>query len=148
MGSDHWIEQLEVNFLSAVRCSRSAVELLKGSPSPWIINIASIRGLTYATRSGVMAYSAAKAALISFTKSLAQELAPTVRVNAIAPGVTETPYLERVEPELVEKWRRDTLLGHLVLPDQVAEALIYLADAQSVTGEVLVVDGGTSSSSR
>jgi 3-oxoacyl-[acyl-carrier protein] reductase len=95
-----------------------------------------------------MAYSAAKAALISFTKSLAQELAPTVRVNAIAPGVTETPYLERVEPELVEKWRRDTLLGHLVLPDQVAEALIYLADAQSVTGEVLVVDGGTSSSSR
>ena len=74
---------IETNFTSAVLCSKYAIELMKDEG--WIINTSSIRGTDYSGRAGLMGYCAGKAALNSFTKNLAMQLAPKIYVNAIAP---------------------------------------------------------------
>lgn len=146
VGTDeHWMDQFETNFMSALRCSRLASPLLAKGGNGWITNIASIRGLPHAARPGVMAYAAAKAALVNLTKTLAQELAPNVRVNAIAPGIVETPYLSRVDPEIIAGWRQSTLIKRFVSPQEIAQAVAFLAGLEAMTGSVVVVDGGTTS---
>ena len=87
-------------------------------------------------------YSAAKAALISFTKTLAKELAPTINVNVVAPGFVETENYVWMKPEVKEKMIQSTLIKRLISVDEIAEAFLYLAGADAVTGEVLLVDGG------
>jgi len=102
-----------------------------------IINIASVGGLRPYSRH--LAYSVSKAGLIMLTRGLARDLAPEVRVNAIAPGMvdlseegTPMPVADRVP------------LGRWARPEDLEEALLYLADAQHITGQILAVDGGWS----
>jgi len=88
-------------------------------------------------------YSAAKAGLILLTKSLARELAPHVRVNAVAPGPVLWP--EDADPELKQKVVSRTLLAREGSPEDVARAVRFFAvDAPFITGQVLCVDGGRS----
>ena len=89
-----------------------------------------------------MAYSAAKAAIISFTKTLAKELAPGITVNAVAPGFVLTTVYDTVAPEVKEQFLESTLIKRWIDPDELAEAYLYLAGQAAVTGTVLTVDGG------
>ena len=92
-----------------------------------------------------MTYAATKAALIGLTRSLAAELAPTgIRVNCVAPGVIHTDMLDALPPEIVPQLVEQTPLGRLGKPEDIAEAVAFLADerASFITGQVLTADGG------
>jgi 3-oxoacyl-[acyl-carrier protein] reductase len=104
-----------------------------------------------AHRPGNTVYSASKAAVIGFTRNLALELAPTIRVNAVLPVAADTPFMvaafgERLPAEAAEAMRAGLPLGRLCEPTDVAHAVAYLAsaDAAFVTGACLPVDGGRS----
>jgi NAD(P)-dependent dehydrogenase (short-subunit alcohol dehydrogenase family) len=107
-----------------------------------VINIASIGGLHYGSFIGI--YDTTKAAVIYLTKHLAAELAPDVRVNAIAPGLVKTDFAKALYESGEEAVAAMMPLKRLGVPTDIAPAAVYLAsDAASwVTGEVLVVDGG------
>ena len=92
-----------------------------------------------------VAYSTSKAAVIGMTKALAKELGPSgIRVNAVAPGVIQTDMVKNVAPEVMEELRQETPLEQLGKPEQVADAIWYLASEQAsfVTGTLLDVNGG------
>lgn len=134
---------LDTNLLSAMLCSKYGAPLMKGRG--WIVNTASIRGLTDGGRPGIMGYCAAKAGLISFTKNLALELAPDICVNAVAPGFVHTQYLDKnVSQELRDSWLSQIPLGELVDIKELAEVYLLLATSRVMTGNVMVVDGGYS----
>lgn len=109
-----------------------------------IVNVASIGGLRIGPYLG--AYNISKAALVHMTRQLAMELAPTVRVNAVAPAVVKTHFARALwEPDEAAAVRQHPL-GRLGTPDDVAGAVLYLASdaAAWVTGEIAVIDGGAS----
>lgn len=139
---DRLIEkQLEVSLKSVIYCSQEAAKTMgEGS----IINIASIAGIRPFV--GLSIYSAAKAAIINLTQALAVELAPRIRVNAVAPGVVKTKmgdsFLKVLGMGEEEFARRYTLLGRVVSPDDVAEAVWMLVKIPTITGQVVVVDSG------
>jgi NAD(P)-dependent dehydrogenase (short-subunit alcohol dehydrogenase family) len=107
-----------------------------------VINIASVGGMHYGSLIGI--YDTTKAAVIYLTKHLAAELAPTVRVNAIAPGLVKTDFAKALYESGEEAVASMMPLKRLGVPEDIAPAAVFLAsDAASwVTGEVLVVDGG------
>lgn len=106
-----------------------------------IVNIASIN---YAGEMGSADYGAAKAAVASFTRTLAIEFAPHVTVNCIAPGTIRTRVLQRLEGEELERYAAKPLLKRLGEPRDIANAALFLASDESsyITGEILSVSGG------
>ena len=89
------------------------------------------------------AYSATKGAVIALSKALAQELGPSgIRVNTIAPGVIDTDMCANVSPETMKELADQAPLGRNGTPEDVANAMVYLAQADFVTGQVLAVNGG------
>ena len=89
------------------------------------------------------AYSATKGAILALTKALAQELGPSgIRVNAVAPGVIQTDMCAHVDPSVMEGLRQQTPIERLGTPEDIARAMVYLADAAFITGQVLPVNGG------
>jgi NAD(P)-dependent dehydrogenase (short-subunit alcohol dehydrogenase family) len=142
-----WDKTFEVNVKGYFRLAREVVAHLteRGAPGS-IINVASIAGLRAAPLQGV--YGMTKAAILSMTQTLAQELGPSgIRVNAIAPGLVETRFASTIvnDDSLRGRVVDRTALSRHAQPDEIAGAALYLAsDASSyVTGQVLVVDGGT-----
>ncbi|MFE7134000.1 SDR family NAD(P)-dependent oxidoreductase [Streptomyces sp. NPDC057638] len=138
---DHWLRMLNINLLSTVLCSVRAGRTMKERGGA-IINTSSIRGFDATGREGVMAYSAAKAAVNNFTRTLAKELAPRVRVNAVAPGFTATSYMDRVDDALRESWLDVIPLRQFIAPDDIAGAYVFLAEAPYMTGTLLTADAG------
>lgn len=140
MTEEFWQLLLNTNLLGAFRCAKAAADSLKAGQGA-VVNIASIAGL--GKQGSSIAYAASKAALVSLTQSLARGLAPEVRVNAVAPGQTRTPWTENW-PEERKQWARDlSVLGRVSEPEDIAEAVLFLAaGGKMVTGHVLVVDGG------
>ena len=141
---------LDVNFRSGFRLTREFVgrRLQTGRPGV-VIHLASVFGMQGFPTSSV--YSATKAALIGLTRNMAADYGPHgIRVNAISPGVIQTPInAERLEHDA---WFRDTLLnatplGRFGKPTEIAAAIVFLCseDASFITGQVLAVDGGWSS---
>jgi len=114
---------------------------LRGAGS--VVNVSSVNGVR--GHSGVAVYSATKAALDGFTRSLARELGPrNIRVNSVAPGYFESDMVKELSEEATARIRRRTPLGRLARPSEIAEAVYFLASGQGsfITGQVLVVDGG------
>ena len=106
-----------------------------------IVNISSMWGQVGA--SCEVAYSATKGGVIAFTKALAKELGPSgITVNCVAPGVILTDMSRELSEEALCMLAEDTPLARVGTPDEVAEAVFYLANAQFVTGQVLGVNGG------
>ncbi|HEC62808.1 MAG TPA: SDR family oxidoreductase, partial [Candidatus Acetothermia bacterium] len=95
-------------------------------------------------RRGIEPYAAKSAAIIAFTKSCARALAPVVRVNSVAPGLIETDIAKRFPKEEKERVCRAIPLGRLGRPEEIAQAVLFLAsdDSSYITGQTLVVDGG------
>ncbi len=139
---EDWVEAFSNNFFSTVLCSQQAAGIMKQRGSGKIINTASVRGLENTGRQGIMAYSAAKAAVINFTKTLAKELSPGITVNAVAPGFVYTSAYERMSRELQESFIQSTLIKRWIDADELADAFLFLAGSDAITGTVLIVDGG------
>ena len=140
-------EDVNANLNGAFNCAHAVVPAMKARRAGVIVNIGSVNGLS---AFGDPAYSAAKAGLISLTRSLAMELGPyNIRANIICPGTVRTPiWRERLErrPELLKELERWYPLGRIVEPDEVARVIAFLASdlASAVTGAVIPVDCGLS----
>lgn len=136
-----WNKIFAVNMNGAFLCSKAVADRMIGNGGGCIINISSIWGEVGA--SCEVAYSASKGALISFTKALAKELAPSkVRVNCVSPGVIDTRMNADLTGEEMEQLVSQIPAGRIGYPEDVAKACVYLSEADYVTGEVLSVGGG------
>ena len=138
----HWYEVLDDNLISTVLCSKEVIKIFKKTETGAIINTSSIRGIDHTGREGIMAYSAAKAAINNFTRTLAKELAPNITVNAVAPGFINTPYLDGVSDEMKLQWLSLIPIKKFIDPDDLAKAYLFLAACPFITGTILVADGG------
>ena len=138
---DEWRRIFAVNVDGAFYCIRAALPSMLARQSGAIVNISSMWGQVGASCEAV--YSATKGALIALSKALAKELGPShIRVNAVAPGVIQTDMCANIAHEVLESLRDDTPIERLGTPDDIAQAVAYLADAPFVTGQVLGVSGG------
>ncbi|MEU5579132.1 SDR family oxidoreductase [Streptomyces huasconensis] len=141
---DHarFAKTMDVNLWAPILWTSLAVKAWMGEHGGSVVNTASIGGFTVAQDVGV--YHVSKAALIHLTKQLALELAPKVRVNAIAPGVVRTRLAEALWQENEARVAAATPLGRIGEPEDLGEAVAFLAGdgARWITGETLVVDGG------
>jgi 3-oxoacyl-[acyl-carrier protein] reductase len=134
-----WDEIFQVNVKGAFYCSRAAIPLLKERRG-CIVNVSSVAGLS--GQGSSIPYCASKAALNCLTQSLARAFGPDVRVNAVAPGPILTRWLAGREAQ-IEKYLEQAPLKRAATPDDIADAVVYLATATTLTtGQVLVVDGG------
>ncbi len=133
----------DVNVLGTIECSRAVLPQMIRRKSGCILNISSMWGQVGA--SCEVDYSASKAAVIGFTKALAQEVAPSgIRVNCIAPGVIRTPMLDCYDAETLRALAEETPVGRLGTPEDIAAAAAFLChySADFITGQVLGVNGG------
>jgi 3-oxoacyl-[acyl-carrier protein] reductase len=141
-----WWADIEVNLSAPFRLVRAAVEPLRKARGQ-VINVASVSGVY--GEPGFSAYAASKAGLIGLTKSLARELAPDVRVNAVAPGHVDTPQLARdaeyagiTLEELHRRYEAEMPAGRLVRPEEVANLMVFLAGESGFTGACMHLNGG------
>ena len=137
-------EIFEVNFFSVLELTRAVVRLMQKRRAGSIINMSSIAGLN--PKAGNIAYGASKATLIAATRTLASELgAYGIRVNAIAPGLTDTDMANLMEEKAGYQMIQNTSLKRLARPAEIAQAALFLASDMGsfVTGHVLCADGGT-----
>lgn len=140
---DHWRAIIDANLTSTFLCCREVTPSLKTQKSGVIINTSS--DIAYSGGENRSAYAAAKAGILGLTRTLALELAPNVRVNAVAPGRIETPRVRSHYSE--EEWKKSNELiplGHPGAVEDVAETIAYLASdtAKHVTGQTIHVNGG------
>jgi 3-oxoacyl-[acyl-carrier protein] reductase len=141
-----WWRDIEVNLTAPLWLTQAAAAALRDSAGQ-VINLSSISALR--GEAGFSAYAASKAGLLGMTRSLARELAPAIRVNAIAPGPTETEQLNRDAEflgvgldELHRHYTAGMPTGRLVQPAEVADLVVFLAGAKSFTGECVQINGG------
>lgn len=132
---------LSVNLAGTITVCREAAKVMIRQKSGSIVNISSMWGVTGASCESV--YSASKGGIISFTRALAKELGPSgITVNCIAPGVIDTEMNSMLSEEDLAALADETPLGRIGLPEDIAEAALYLCRASFVTGQCLTVDGG------
>ena len=141
---DSQIERLvRLNTLSPIMLTKYVVRAMMADGGGRIVNVASI--VAFTGHSGISVYSATKASIIGFTKSLAREVGPLgINVNAIAPGFLDTEMTESLTGQQREQIARRSALHHLAEVDDVANAVEYLLSdkAKNITGTVLTVDAG------
>ena len=138
-----WDRMFAVNVKGAFHCAQAVLPQMLRRGEGVILNLSSIWGIAGA--SCEVHYSAAKAAVIGFTKALAKELGPSgVRVNCIAPGVIETDMNAQLTEETLGALREETPLGVIGRPEDVAHTALFLASpgARFLTGQVLSPNGG------
>jgi 3-oxoacyl-[acyl-carrier protein] reductase len=143
MKEEDWKFVIEVNLLGTINFCKAALQTLMKQRSGVVVNVSSVVGIT--GNAGQTNYSASKAGIIGFTKSLAKELGPrNVRVFAIAPGFIQTPMTDSLPEEVKENYLGRIPLRRFGNPDDVAQlALLLSSDRGSyVSGQVIVLDGG------
>jgi 3-oxoacyl-[acyl-carrier protein] reductase len=145
MSEELWDEVLNLNLKSAMFCSKQVAPSMAERKTGTIINIVSIAGRN-GGGPGASAYATAKGGLITLTKGLAKELAPHgVRVNAVSPGVIDTPFHEVFStPEMIRNFVSGIPMGRVGTSAEVAAVIAFLASpaASYVTGETIEVNGG------
>jgi 3-oxoacyl-[acyl-carrier protein] reductase len=143
MKEEDWDRVIEVNLKGTFSCTKAALGIMIKQRRGRIISIASI--VAVMGNSGQANYAASKAAIIGFTKSVAREYANRgVTANAVAPGFIATAMTERLPDDVQARLREQIPLGRLGVPEDVAQAVAFLASdaAAYITGQVLHVNGG------
>lgn len=142
MTSEQWSDVINTNLISMFNFTQSVAKQMVESKFGNIINISSINALK--GQFGQTNYSASKSGIIGFTKSLALELSSKgVRVNAICPGYTLTPMIQKLSPEILKSITSNIPIGKLVNANEIANtALFIVEDMPSLTGETISVNGG------
>jgi len=145
MSEERWDQVVDLNLKSAFLCCKAVASLMMERKTGAIINLSSIAGRNGGAL-GSLHYSSAKGGLISFTKGLAKELAPFgIRVNAVSPGVIDTPYHEQFSsPEMMKNYVNAIPLGRVGNSEDVAKVIAFLASDASgyLVGETIEVNGG------
>lgn len=143
---EDWEKTLQVNLIGVFLCAQAAAKYMIKQKSGKIINISSIRGIEHCGREGVMDYSASKTAVIGLTKTMAKELAPYINVNTVAPGHTKTEMTQSLPEEVLQNMIEGSFLKRMAEPDDIAKAILFMSsdDANFITGQILLVDGGFS----
>jgi NAD(P)-dependent dehydrogenase (short-subunit alcohol dehydrogenase family) len=139
-----WQRTLEVNLTGPWLTCRAALPHLRNAPAATIVNIAS--GLALRPAAGYSAYAASKSGLIALTRTLAIELAPSIRVNAVCPGAVDTPMTRELylDPRRRAETAQNYALGRFATVAEVANTVLFLTSSESscTTGVALAVDGG------
>jgi len=142
---ERWDEVIDLNLKSAFLCCKAVAGSMMERRAGAIINVSSIAGRNGGAL-GSIHYSAAKGGLITFTKGLSKELAPFgVRVNAVSPGVIDTPYHEQFSsPEMMKTYAGMIPLGRVGTPAEVGQVICFLASdaAGYLVGETIEINGG------
>jgi NAD(P)-dependent dehydrogenase (short-subunit alcohol dehydrogenase family) len=143
MTVEAWSKSFEVNLRGPVFLTQKALPHLKASPAAAVLNMVSVGAFKFTPMLAI--YAAGKAALMSFTRSMAAEFTQFgIRVNALAPGPVDTDMMRKNTPEAVAGMVGGTLMHRLAAPDvMVGAALLLTSDAGSyITGQVIIADGG------
>ena len=141
LGEQDWDRLFDVNVKGVYHCINAAMPVFLRKHSGCIITVSSMWGQVGASCEA--AYSATKGAVIALSKALAKELGPSgIRVNCVAPGVILTDMCAGVDPAILEEMAQENPVGRNGTVQDVAQAMLYLADAEFVTGQVLPVNGG------
>lgn len=147
MEEDEWDRLFDVNLKSIYRLGKLAIPDMRARGGGSIVNIASVAGILAENRCG--AYSASKGGVLLLTRNMAIDFGPDIRVNAICPGTTRTPRIEKYwekSPTGTSEIAGKSPLRRAAEPEEIARPAIFLAsgDASYITGATLVVDGGIS----
>ena len=138
---EEWDRMFDVHVKGAFLCTKAVLPHMIHEKCGCIINLSSIWGMVGA--SCEVHYSAAKGAIIAMTKGLAKELGPSnIRVNCVAPGVIDTEMCAHLSKEDKDTLCDETPLGRLGTPEDIANAIYYLATAEFITGQILSPNGG------
>lgn len=131
----------DVNFFGVLSVTNKAIPLMQEGS---IVNISSVHGRIGYGRPETIAYSSAKAALNSYTKNLAKYLAPSIRVNAVEPGRTWTPFWDKrkLTEEEKAKYSEKRLINRFIKPGEIADGILFLIKNEAMVGEILTIDGG------
>lgn len=145
MNPDDWHEVIDTNLDGTFNLTRACIVELMKKKKGIIVNISSVSGIT--GLAGQTNYSASKAGVIGFTKSLAREVAPyNIRVNAVAPGFIETDMLKDLKEEYKSQLIKRIPISRFGRPEEVARVVRFLVSDESnyITGQTIVIDGGLS----
>lgn len=137
---DQILELVNTDLIGAMICSQHAIKFMQKQGYGKIINTSSIRGAEHGGRSVV--YAASKAGINSFSKTLAKMVAPNIQVNAVAPGFVKTRNYDKMTQEQIDTFIAQTYLKRWVTEDEIADAFIFLAKNDAITGQVIYVDAG------
>ncbi|MEE1050452.1 MAG: 3-oxoacyl-ACP reductase FabG [Clostridia bacterium] len=142
MSDEEWKRMIDVNLNSVFYCTRAVLPQMINRKQGAIVNVSSMWGICGA--SCEVAYSTAKAGIIGFTKALAKEVGPSgIRVNCVAPGVIDTDMNKSLDEDAKKALCEETPLGRLGTPEEIAKAIVFLADENSfITGQILSPNGG------
>ena len=141
MTADDWQAVMQTNLDGVFHCSKLGAEVLRDGGR--IVNIASIAGIM--GFHGQANYAAAKAGVIAITKVMGKELAKRgITVNAVAPGIIQTPMLQGLKPEVQAEYEKQIPVGRIGQPEDVANAVLFFASEESnyITGQTLPITGG------
>ena len=135
-----WRKVIEVNLIGTYLVTRSCVGALRRAVGGTIVNIASAQGLL-PNAPNLTAYAASKGGVVNFSRSLAAELAPDIRVNTVCPGMVDTPMADGHRANV-----QNYALKRIAQPEEIARAILFLTSSESsyVTAAALAVDGGRS----